>query len=158
MLLSGPTSFDEIPLFASLPQKEREWVASYFTRYQAAVGTTIFSQKSPADYFYLLLSGEVLVRFKPYDGEELTIARIQPGSVFGWSAALGNPAYTASAISAGESQMLRMRGADLRQLCRKNPELGAQLLELLAQAAGERLNDAKTQVFALLEYGVCNSA
>jgi CRP-like cAMP-binding protein len=158
MLLSGPTAFEEIPLFANLSPQDREWVASYFARYQAAVGTLIFAQKASADYFYLLLSGEVLVRFKPYDGEELTIARIQPGSVFGWSAALGNPNYTASAVSTGESYMLRMRGADLRQICRQNPELGAQVLELLAQAAGERLKDAKTQVFALLEYGVCNSA
>lgn len=158
MLFTGSSTFTDIPLFANLPQEVREWMAGYFARYQAAVGTTIFAQKTPAEYFYLLLAGEVLVRFKPYDGEELTIARIQPGSVFGWSAALGNPLYTASAISTGDCQMLRMRGDDLRRMCRDNPETGAQVLELLAKAAGERITDAKTQIFALLEYGVCNSA
>lgn len=156
--MNGSILLDQIDLFKEFPDVQRRWLAGYFTRFQSSAGARIFAQNSSADYIYILTAGEVLIRYKPYDGEELTISRIQAGGVFGWSAALGNPHYTAGALSAGECQMLRMRGSDLRKLCQENPEIGSQVLEILARAAGERFSSAHTQVFALLEYGVCNSA
>jgi CRP/FNR family cyclic AMP-dependent transcriptional regulator len=156
--MNGSILLDQIDLFKEFPDEQRRWLAGFFTRYQSSAGSRVFAQNSPANYIYILTAGEVLVRYKPYDGEELTISRIQPGGVFGWSAALGNPHYTAGALSAGECQMLRMRGADLRRVCQENPQVGSQLLEILANAAGQRFSSAHTQVFALLEYGVTNSA
>lgn len=156
--MNGSILLDQIELFKDFPDEQRRWLAGLFTRFQASAGTRIFSQNSTADFIYILTAGEVLIRYKPYDGEELTLSRIQSGGVFGWSAALGNPHYTAGAMSAGECQMLRMRGADLRKLCLEDPEIGSKVLEILARAAGERFSSAHTQVFALLEYGMCNSA
>lgn len=148
----------EVQIFNNLEPGQLRKLSAYFLRCQYPVGEQIFAQNGLAEYFYILISGEVLVRFKPYDGPELTVSHVHPGDVFGWSAALGNPNYTASAVSAGDCAMLRMRGADLRKLCQENPEGGAKILEILASAAGRPYNSAQSQVFALLEYGVCNSA
>jgi CRP-like cAMP-binding protein len=155
--MSETTLLDHIAIFAELEPATRELLTPLFTRCQATAGTTIFTQNAPADCFFILLTGEVLIRFKPYDGEELTVSRILPGGIFGWSAVLGNPHYTASAISENACQMVSMRGADLHRLCHDQPAIGSQILGVLASAAGENYSNAHTQVIALLEYGVCNS-
>ena len=51
--------------------------------------THVFEQGQLSDYLYILTSGKVIIRYKPYDGPPLTVATIGPGGVFGWSAALG---------------------------------------------------------------------
>jgi CRP/FNR family cyclic AMP-dependent transcriptional regulator len=40
----------------------------------------IFDRGQLATFLFILLKGEVLVRFKPYDGPILTVARILPGA------------------------------------------------------------------------------
>lgn len=155
--MSGTTLLDQSHIFDQLEVEQRKMLSQFFVRFQSSPGSTIFGQNTPADYFYVLLSGEVLIRFKPYDDEEITVSRIQPGGVFGWSAALGNPEYTASAVSMDNCQMLRMRGEDLQNLCQSDPKFGAKVLENLARAAGQHYNNAQNQVIALLEYGLCNS-
>jgi CRP-like cAMP-binding protein len=155
--MSENSLLDMVPLFNNLEPEQRNWLSGYFLRCQFPVGSKIFAQDAPAEYFYILVAGEVQVRFKPYDGPELTVSHVQPGEVFGWSAALGNAIYTASAISIGECQLLRMRGADLHKICRESPKNGARILEILASATGGRYNNAYSQVVALLEYGMCNS-
>jgi CRP-like cAMP-binding protein len=52
---------------------------------------------------YVLMDGQVAIRFKPHDGDWLTVTDVQAGGVFGWSAALGRRRYTSSAICLQES-------------------------------------------------------
>jgi CRP-like cAMP-binding protein len=156
--LPGEQLLEQVNLFKDLQPEQRRWLTRYFGLCQFPTCAVIFKQDAPAEYFYILLAGEVLVRFKPYDGSELTVARIHPGEVFGWSAVLGNTTYTASAASTENCQMLRMRGSDLHRLCRETPETGSKILEALAAAAGEGYGTIYSQVIALIEYGLCNSA
>ena len=46
-------------------------------------GTHLFFRGDPADNFYLLLSGEVVISLTSSDGRELVINQIQPGDFFG---------------------------------------------------------------------------
>lgn len=156
--LTGDQLLEQVHLFDNLEPEQRRWLSRYFGRCQFPIGAAIFDQDAPAEYFYILLVGEVLVRFKPYDGPELTVARVQPGEVFGWSAVLGTATYTASATSAATCQMLRMRSTDLHRLCKEAPAAGSKILEALASAAGEGYDSIYSQIIALIEYGLCNSA
>jgi CRP-like cAMP-binding protein len=96
----------------------------------------------------------VLIEFKPDDGPVLTIAHIRPDGVVGWSAALGSPEYTSSAICETDCTLLRVSGASLRDLCRKHPETGAILVERLAAVIAKRLRNTHGHVLALLEQGL----
>jgi NTE family protein len=119
-----------------------------------SIGDVIFEQGDLAEYLYLVVEGEVLVRFKPDDGPALTVARVRPQGVVGWSAALGSPEYTSSAVCSEDSQMLRVRGEDLRELCEKYPEAGTLVLERLAAVIAERLRNTHDYVMAMLEQGL----
>lgn len=117
-------------------------------------GGLIFEQGDTADYLYILVEGEVQVRFKPDDGPAITVARIQPQGVVGWSAALGSPAYTSSAICTSRSRMLAISAEDLRWLCDEHPKTAALLLEQLADVIAQRLHGTHSQVVALLHQGL----
>jgi len=84
----------------------------------------------------------------------LTIARIKPEGVLGWSAALGSPEYTSSAVCEADCTLLRISGEDLRNLCDRYPETGSYVLERLAEVIAKRLRNTHTQVLALLEQGM----
>jgi CRP-like cAMP-binding protein len=94
------------------------------------------------------------VRFKPYDGPELTVARILPGGVFGWSAAMGHNTYTSGAVATQECEVVRIRGDRLHQLCQDHPEIGVVVLERLAGVIAERLRSTYNQILTILTNGM----
>ncbi len=128
-----------VPLFA--PQT---WVA----------GTVVFEQGDCAEYLYLVVSGELTIRYKPDDGPIMNLTRIQPGGIFGWSAAMGNPTYTSGAVCRLDSEVLRIRGADLRMLCGKHLELGKVILDRLSAIIAERQRGQQSRVNTMLTNGM----
>ena len=113
--------------------------------------TVLFEQGDRADCIFILVAGEVHIYYKPEDGPPLTVARLRPESVVGWSAALGNPNYTSAAICTEDSTLLCIRGRDLRTLCDRDPELGEIVLGRLAGMIAERLRNTHDHVIALLQ-------
>jgi CRP-like cAMP-binding protein len=147
-------TFDQFPLFGDLKPTQLNQLRPLFTICEGGAGTLLFEQGEPAKYLYLLVDGEVSIRYKPDDGPELHISRVRPGGVVGWSAILGNRAYTSGAVCTSQSQMLRVRGDELRGLCERHPETGVVILERLAAVIAERLRNTHEEVFKLLKLNV----
>ena len=114
----------------------------------------IFEQGQSAAFLYILLHGEVLVQYKPYDGPPLDVARIAAGGVFGWSAALRRSAYTSAALALSCGEAARLRGEQLRQLCECHPDMGVIMLDRLASVIAERLRSTHAQVLSMLTEGM----
>lgn len=114
----------------------------------------VFSQGDPADYLYFVIDGSVSIQFKPEDGPELSVARVEPGDVFGWSAALGSKCYTSSAICTKSGLFVRIPGESLKKLCEEHPETGILILNRLAGVIAQRLRGTHEQVVALLHQGL----
>jgi CRP/FNR family cyclic AMP-dependent transcriptional regulator len=136
--------------FSDLPQEDLGLVAPIFTSIEVAPGTALFRQDQPADRLYLVISGRVALRYKPYDGPELGLTRIGAGGAVGWSAVMGNPAYTATAIAGLPSELLAARASDLHALVIEHPEPGGRILDRLALAVSPRWAGAQQQVVGLL--------
>lgn len=145
---------EQLPLFEGINPAQRTLLRQIFVPVDCYADTMLFEQGDPAEYLYLVVGGEVVVNFKPDDGPAITVARVQPGGVVGWSAALGSRLYTSRAECAVYTQMLRVRGTDLRKLCEQNPETGLLILDRLATVIAERLSSTHKQVVALLELGL----
>lgn len=146
--------FENLPLFQDLSHDQVALLRELFMPCDIYGGEKIFDQDAPAENLYIVVTGEVVVNFKPYDGPPITVARVLPGGVVGWSAALGSRRYTSSAETAEYSQLLRVRGAELRSLCLQQPQLGELLLDRLAGLIAERLRNTHPQVLALLRMGL----
>jgi CRP-like cAMP-binding protein len=149
-------AFNQLPLFNDLDRSQRKLLKTLFSHCDCAPEEVIFAQGDEADYLYIVVQGDVAIRFKPDDGEALTVAHIRPNGVFGWSAAFGGDFYTSGAICTTESQLLRVRGTDLKNLREEHPETGILVLERLAAVVAERLRSTHSQVVAMLEDGLKN--
>ncbi len=143
-----------LPLFHGLGNEEVQILARSFERETFEEGQRLFAQGEPARRLYILTKGRVGIRFKPYDGDVVTVADIEPGGVFGWSAALNRPAYTSSAVATEAGEAISISGEKLRYLCEAYPKTGVVILEWLAEVIAERLNSTHATVVGLLQEGV----
>ena len=148
--------FANLFLFEGLSAAQRDMLRPLFEPCDCYAGTVLFEQGDPAEHLYAVVTGEVVVSFKPDDAPMLTVARVQPGSIVGWSAVLGSRCYTSSAECTQYSQLLRVRGDNLRRLCIRHPETGVQILDRLAAVIAERLHSTHDMVLSLLQLGLNN--
>jgi CRP-like cAMP-binding protein len=146
--------FDRVTIFRGLSEEQINLLAPMFEPWSFEKDQVIFEQGQPAEYLYLLNEGEVAIRYKPYDGPPLIVTRIQPGGVFGWSAALGRQEYTSGVIAIANSHGFRMRGQDLHCLCESYPETGTMILDRLASVIAERLRNTHTQILTILSQSI----
>ena len=147
-------SLDQLTLFQDFSPEQRSLLGKMFQPSHEPAGTQLFEQGASADYLYLVIDGEVQIRYKPDDGPTLTVARVRREGVVGWSAALGSPLYTSSAVCSEECRLLRVRGEDLRLLYAKHPDTGRLVLERLAAVIAERLRNTHHHVVEMLEQGL----
>lgn len=109
--------------------------------------------RRPAKYLYILLKGNAVITYKPYDGPAITLTRLQPGDVFGWSAVVGSAQYTSGSISVSHVEVARVLASDLWQFVRDHPETGEFLFNRIASSVSTRWKDAHVQVQAMLDKG-----
>jgi CRP-like cAMP-binding protein len=147
-------NYTHLAFFSGLCAAEIQLLAPFFVPQTWVAGTVVFEQGDHADYLYLVASGEMTIRYKPDDGPMMNITRVLPGGIFGWSAAMGNPAYTSGAICTLDTEVLRIRGADLRMLSEKHPDLGKVILERLSAIIAERQHGQQSRVNSMLATGM----
>ncbi len=146
--------YTHLAFFSGLSAAEIQLLVPFFAPQTWVAGTVVFEQGDYAEYLYLVVSGELTIRYKPDDGPVMNLTRIQPGGIFGWSAAMGNPTYTSGAVCTLDSEVLRIRGADLRMLCGKHPELGKVILDRLSAIIAERQRGQQGRVNSMLANGM----
>jgi CRP-like cAMP-binding protein len=145
--------YGSLAFFNGLNVEDLQALAPFFTSVTYVAGTTIFQQGELATNLYLVARGEVAIRYKPDDGPTMTVTRIQPGGIFGWSSAVGNITYTSGAVCSLDSEVLSIRGTELRRLCDSNPRIGVLLLGRLSLVVAERQHGKPDKVASTLANG-----
>lgn len=148
--------FARLELFKDLTLAHLELISSISESVLLAKERIIFEQGAPANHLFILQDGQVVIRYKPYDGPSLVVAHIATGGVFGWSAALHRDIYTSSAIALENSHAFRISGESLQSLCVQCPETGKILLDRLARVVSERLRSTHTEILGILSQGADN--
>lgn len=142
-----------LSLFDEVPSTDLGRFAQISTVLELAQGEQVFGQGDPATHLFILLDGEVAIRYKPGDGEPLTVTTLQRGDAFGWSSALGRSRYTSSALATQAGRALSIPGSDFRRLCEEHPRTGIQIIERLADVIAGRLSGTRRAVANLLQNG-----
>lgn len=136
--------------FPGLTDEQKEQIAPFFQTWSCTAGKTIFEQGQLARSFYVIHDGQVLIRYKPYDGPAIDVTRIGSGQVFGWSAALGHSTYSSSAISIISSAGMMISKRNLQVLYKQFPKTGTIIIEHLADLIAARMGNTHTTVYAIL--------
>jgi CRP-like cAMP-binding protein len=147
-------SFPDLFLFREFTPAQLKQLQPLFIPCEFTANTVLFEQGDPAENLFTVVSGEVVVNFKPDDGPTIVVACVHPGSIVGWSAALGSRRYTSSAVCTTYTELLRVRGDDLRRLCLQHPDTGMIFLDRLSTVIAERLHSTHDLVLSLLQLGL----
>lgn len=148
--------FLEISLFKDFDQTQLDLLRQIFVSCDCHAQTIVFEQGSPAEYLYLVVSGELLIRYKPEDGPDINVARVRDGGVVGWSAIIKKRNYTSSVECATHTHLLRVSSAELQSLCEKYPETGTIILDRLVAVIADRLRATSPGMYELLESSLRN--
>lgn len=130
--------YASLAFFKGLESEDLYDLFDYFSVTTFVAGTVIFEQGDQAANLYIVAVGEVAIRYKPEDGPMMTVTRVQPGDVFGWSAMIGNGCYTSGAICSLDSEILSIPGDELKRLCQNNPRVGNVLMDRVSLVIADR--------------------
>ena len=100
-------------------------------------GSELFAAGDPADHFYVLLKGNVLLSLGT-TGRKVYLAR-HPGEIIGWSSLIGRDAYSASAKCTENCQLIKFSSQTFLDQLKENPANEAMLFQRLAEMLGNRL-------------------
>ena len=139
-----------IPFLKGLSRSQLGLLAPLMESYTCPAGAVVFEQGDPATFLFLIVSGSVEIRYKPYDGPRMTLTHLHAGDVFGWSSVVGSRSYASAVHAESELQAIRIHGEDLRQLCDSHPRVGAVIVEKLADVVTPRWKNAKAQIQVML--------
>lgn len=147
-------TLESVQLFENLDGDILRLLEPLFEPYFCAAEEVVFEQGQLAHYLYLILEGSVEIHYRPYDGPPITVNCLEKGSIFGWSAVIGNVTYTSGAVCKEDCKAIRMSSKDLHNLCAREPDAGRVILNLFAESVSTRWADAQNQIQSLLSKNV----
>lgn len=120
----------------------------HFSEHRA--GEVIYFAGDPSASVYLVYRGEVQLKSMDEDGNQLTLALLKPGNLFGLMALAGEEARNWTAEAASDATLCALHRDDLLRLERANAELAIRVSTLV----GERVVAIENKLRDLLFKGV----
>lgn len=136
----------EIELFEGMDEAGIETeLSKIMESFSVEEGQAIIHEGDPADYFYILQSGELEVSLAGKGRGTHTANR--PGEAVGWSSLAGRETYSADVVSRKPSKLVRIHKEKFDVVMRTHPLFGLLFYKRLSRSIGERL----IQSYQLLE-------
>jgi len=117
-------------LFEDLSPEHLDWVASAMQERELARDEWLCFHEQPAESFFLVLEGEVALLRETADGEELIVALLGPGELFGEELCfLDGAVHPLSARTLGPCRIATFDARRFRRLLDREPSLLGKLLQ-----------------------------
>jgi len=112
-------------------------------------GTTLFSAGDPAKFFYILAEGKVSLTLGEKATSHFTVNKT--GELFGWSAVVGRPSYSAGAECLAKTKLIKIGVADLEKVFDAHARSGRVFYRRVAEALGVRCIELHRTLISELE-------
>ena len=135
----------EHPFLEGLAKPHLEALADCAMRLHFSPNEMIFREGDPANRFYLLIKGKVVLETE-HEEKRVTVQTIGGGDVLGWSW-LFPPYYThfdARALEATEAMFFY--GTRLREMCEADHDFGYEMLKRISMVVINRLASVERQL------------
>ncbi|WLD10384.1 cyclic nucleotide-binding domain-containing protein [Planctellipticum variicoloris] len=146
-----PEAVGESDFLRGLPQRCLERVCEQISVRRYDPGATLFEEGSRHDELHIVASGHVRLDMRVPGKGRIPILTAGPGDVLAWSAVIGNQVMTSSATALERVETAAIPGAELRELCGADHELGYHVMRQLAAALSRRLVATRLQLLDLFE-------
>jgi len=109
-------------------------------------GEVIFREGDPANRFYLIQQGKVVLESPVKDSSPVTIGTIGPGDVLGWSWLFPPYYWHLDARAVEPTSAIFFYGTRLREECERNHDLGYTLMKRMAAIVIQRLQATRRRL------------
>ena len=135
----GPEALDTLiaqqRFFKGLNPQHLKLLADSALEMEFAPGHVIFEEGSPANRFYLILEGQVVIESEKKDHNRIPVQTLGPGDDLGWSWLFPPYSLHFSARAVTGVRTLFFYGERLREQCEGDHEFGYQLMKRIAEVA-----------------------
>ena len=129
--------FKQSDFFAGMAHGFVKEIMSKVEKIACKPGDVIFNEGDETRYFYILIRGHVKLRI---GGEGYTVYVIsRGGECFGWSSLIDRTHYSAAAVCAAPTSLLRLDKTEMRRIIKSDPHNGLIFMERMAGMIGDRL-------------------
>ncbi len=111
----------------------------------------VFCEGHPADMFYMLKKGKVLLEKQISEEVTITLDSIKPGKSFGWIAMLGGQDFMVDAICSQTSEVLSIKADTLFELMDNDSLMGYNIMKKLLWVVNQRLTQRTKQFIKAIE-------
>lgn len=129
-------------IFSSLSDEELNELAKLTTERNFISSEFIFWEGDPAEWFYVVIEGQVKVIKHSTQGKEFIIAFFGSGEMFGEVAVFENKPYPASAQASVKTIVLGIRREDFLSFLASRPQIALMIISIL----GGRLREAQNRL------------
>ena len=141
------------PFFKGLSEPYLRLLAESAMITEFKTGQWIYRQGDPANRFYLILDGKVLIESEVKERGMIPIRTLGPGDDLAW-AWLFPPYYMHfSACATEPTRAFFFYGTRLREQCGANHELGYQLMKRIAEVVVHNLNATQQRLLECTDTG-----
>jgi CRP/FNR family transcriptional regulator/CRP/FNR family cyclic AMP-dependent transcriptional regulator len=137
-IVDGIEKIQECSLFKGLSFEETRMLANISILLYKTDGEVIFEENSLGEALYIVVSGKVKV-FQTEGEKERLLTILKSGEMFGEMSLIEDELTSASVVSIGDTQLLKIRKGDLEQLMNSNNLLAAKVYRSFCLALSERL-------------------
>ncbi len=134
------------PFFSDLAPGDIDTLCDCAMLKTFAEGEKMSITGQPAEHFYLILSGRVVVRMTVPGGSSQDIQTLQNGDIVGWSWLFAPYRWNYDVTATESTQTISFDATCLRHRCDMDPRLGYVLVKRFAQLMNTRLRAARLRL------------
>ena len=142
------------PFFKGLNPQQLQLLAVSALEMKFETGATIFEEGSPANRFYLILTGRVELSAEMEDRNVIPVQTLGPGDDLGWSWLFPPYSMHFTARALEPTTAIFFYGTRLREQCEQDHELGYQLMKRIAEVATQSLRATQRRLMQYIDKNI----
>ncbi len=133
-------------LLRAVPAEHRERMLTIAREVSFPQDARLFEELGTADRFWVIRSGAVTLDLRLPGARSVTVETLGPGDLLGWSWMFPPYEWDFGAEALSPVRAYEFDGAEVRQLCDREPELGYALVRAVAQVLAQRLHASRSRL------------
>jgi CRP-like cAMP-binding protein len=142
------------PFFKGLNSRQLQLLAASALEMKFATGATILVEGSPANRFYLILTGRVELTSEMEDRNVIPVQTLGPGDDLGWSWLFPPYSMHFTARALEPTTTIFFYGTRLREQCEQDHELGYQIMKRIAEVATQSLRATQRRLMQYIDMNI----
>jgi len=147
-----PEELKDVEFLRDLGEGHLNQIAMMARLKECPAGTAVFRQGECSPFIYIVLAGNVDLRFEDSGGESVEITTVGAGELLGWSPVLGRQAMSATAQASSRCRLAVLEVKNILDLCDRDPQFGVAFLLQIGHVLSDRLWSARRNLARALSH------